>query len=290
MGESTVKPQKSPKKHGGMKNAKVQWGRKDTFKTFGAILLMCAWVFVSVVAVEFIVSGIMYLILRENFNQPVWTAVYSAVVYLLALFLIIFVPPKIKIKWQIGRVRSGKGHKFAGESTAKQPTKADLGIDKEVTWMDILLSPVAYVVATLLAAALIAIFSNYTWFNAGEAQSTGFGVYMNAPERLIAFFTLVVAAPVAEELIFRGWLYDKIRTRLSLRVPEWAGVIISILIVSVLFGIVHMQWNVGVNVFALSVILCLLREVTGSIYAGIFTHMIKNAVAFYLLYILGFGT
>ena len=41
------------------------------------------------------------------------------------------------------------------------------------------------------------------------------------------------------------------------------------------------------NVFALSVALCVLREITGTIYAGILTHMIKNGVAFYLLYVMG---
>ena len=51
----------------------------------------------------------------------------------------------------------------------------------------------------------------------------------------------------------------------------------------------HFQWNVGVNVFALSVVLCALREITGTIYAGILTHMIKNGVAFYLLYLVGIG-
>ena len=65
--------------------------------------------------------------------------------------------------------------------------------------------------------------------------------------------------------------------------------VISIFLVSLLFGIVHLQWNVGVNVFAMSIVLCGLREITGTVYAGILTHMIKNGVAFYLLYILGIG-
>ena len=56
---------------------------------------------------------------------------------------------------------------------------------------------------------------------------------------------------------------------------------------SILFGVVHMQWNVGVNVFAMSVVLCGLREITGTIYSGILVHMIKNGLAFYYLYILG---
>ena len=62
---------------------------------------------------------------------------------------------------------------------------------------------------------------------------------------------------------------------------------IAILLVSALFGAVHLQWNVGVNVFSVSVVLCILRELTGTIYSGIIVHMIKNGVAFFLVYILG---
>ena len=100
---------------------------------------------------------------------------------------------------------------------------------------------------------------------------------------------LVVVAPIAEELIFRGWLYGKLRLLLSSKLSNNASMILSIILVSVLFGMVHMQWNVGVNVFALSVVLCGLREITGTIYAGILAHMLKNGIAFYLLYILGIG-
>jgi membrane protease YdiL (CAAX protease family) len=67
------------------------------------------------------------------------------------------------------------------------------------------------------------------------------------------------------------------------------SVIASSLLVSLLFGVVHLQWNVGVNVFALSIVLCSLREITGTIYAGILLHMLKNGVAFWLLYVMGTG-
>ena len=67
------------------------------------------------------------------------------------------------------------------------------------------------------------------------------------------------------------------------------GAVAAVLITSLVFGVMHFQWNVGVNVFALSVVLCVMREVTGTIYAGILLHMLKNGVAFYLLYVMGAG-
>ncbi|MBQ6393939.1 CPBP family intramembrane metalloprotease, partial [Candidatus Saccharibacteria bacterium] len=87
--------------------------------------------------------------------------------------------------------------------------------------------------------------------------------------------------PIAEEVIFMGWLYGKLRSRM--------GMIMAIFITSVLFCIIQGQWNVGVNVFAMSIVLCGLREVTGTIYAGILLHMVKNGIAFYLLYVMGMG-
>ena len=41
--------------------------------------------------------------------------------------------------------------------------------------------------------------------------------------------------------------------------------------------------------FALSIVLCGLREITGTIHAGILLHMLKNGIAFYLLFVMGMG-
>ena len=72
-------------------------------------------------------------------------------------------------------------------------------------------------------------------------------------------------------------MYGKLRSRLS-AIP-------AIIIVSALFGLMHGQWNVGVVVGIMSVFMCIARELTGTIYAGILIHMIKNGVAFYFLYV-----
>ncbi len=230
---------------------------KPGFKTVTKILLMCLWVFASLVAAQLIIGFGMVLVLgRETFLQPVWTAIYSALSYIAAGALIIFVPKR----WT-------------------KLSRDGLGLKGLPTWTDIGLSPVGFIVSLALAAGLVAIFSIFPWFNAEEFQDVGFSVYLTGGERIIAFLTLVVIAPIAEEIIFRGWLYGKIR-------EKW-GIIPSILVVSFLFALIHFQWNVGVNVFCLSIVLCGLREITGTIYAGILTHMIKNGVAFYLVYVLG---
>lgn len=245
--------------------------KTDTKRTVLSIIIFCLWVIVSVIAVQFAVGFILlFLIGKTKFNQPVWTAVYSAISYVLAMALIILVPIM-----------------FQKKKPSKKELCNDLGIKDLPTWTDIGLAPVGFVVSTLLAAGLVSLFTVFPWFNAEEAQNVGFSLYMNSGDRVVAFLTLVVIAPIAEEIIFRGWLYGNLRNKLNDKIPEKWGIVLSTLIVSVVFGFIHLQWNVGVNVFALSVVLCVLREVTGTIYAGILTHMIKNGVAFFLLYVLG---
>lgn len=239
------------------------------------LLGLCLWVLISVLAVQFIVSNIMFRILgAESFKRPVWIAAYSAITYVVAMILILFVPLALKRK--------------KAEKTEIKDLRNDIGLKDLPTWTDIGLAPVGFIVSLILAALLVSLFGLiFPWFNAEEAQNLGFSTYDTSANRIIAFFTLIVIAPIAEEIIFRGFLYGKLRERLSEKVSEKIGILIATFLTSLFFGIAHLQWNVGVNVFALSLVLCALREITGSIYAGILTHMIKNGVAFYLLYVVG---
>ena len=253
-----------------LKGTRKNLPHKTTSNDIASVILMIVWVFVSVVASQFAIGFLMLSILGSNtFEQPVWTAVYSLLSYGVAMLLIIFVPPAAAKKF----------HFLKGRASEKVTTREELGLSGTPTWTDIGLSPVAFIASTLLAALFEYLFTVFPWFNISEVQDVGFNIYMAPGERVIAFLVLVVLAPIVEEIIFRGWLYGKMRERLS---APWA-----IVLVSLLFGLVHFQWNVGVNVFALSVVLCVLREITGTVYAGILTHMIKNGVAFYVLYVLG---
>lgn len=184
----------------------------------------------------------------------------SILSYAIAIILLIWLPPKIFKK-------------------IKPASRESLGLSGLPTWTDIGLSPVGYVVSILLAMGLTAVFNLFPWFNANEAQNLGYSPYMIGGERVVAFILLVVIAPIAEEIVFRGFLYGKLRVA----APKW----LAILIISFLFGLIHFQWNVGISVFAMSVVSCTLREITGTIYAGTLVHMINNGVAFFLVYVLG---
>ena len=253
------------------------------------VLLLMIWVAVAVIVSQLIVGYLMLWILgQETFAQPVPTAIYSALSYILALVWVLFVTPRISAKFNNvneNRIENRVNNKLASKTMSRD----DLGLRELPTWTDIGLAPVGFVASLLLAAGLVAIFNLFPWFDAEQAQDIGFSTYLVGFDRLIAFVILVIVAPFVEELIFRGWLYGKLRPVLSEKMSDMVSMVVSIFLVSLLFGIIHLQWNVGVNVFALSVVLCGLREITGTIYAGILVHMLKNGVAFYLLYVLGMG-
>ena len=274
-------PKVLPKKDdAGAKEAPKVLPKKQGWGTVLYVLGMLIWVAASVISVQLAVGYLMVWILGvDTFTKPVWTAVYSALSYVLALAMVIFIPPLV--------VKAREQRKAKNPVRMGLPSRTALGLRGWPTWTDIGLAPAGFIVSLLLAAGLVALFSLFPWFDAEQAQDVGFSTFVVGFDRIVAFLTLVVVAPIAEEIIFRGWLYGKLREKLSQQVSDKISVAISVFLVSLLFGIVHLQWNVGVNVFAMSIVLCALREITGTIYAGILMHMLKNGVAFYLLYVLG---
>ena len=224
------------------------------------ILTLLAWTAIASIGAQYFMG---YLLLftagREFLATTIGTVVFQVVSYALSLSLAIVVPLRFSKKARTNR--------------------EELGLNGLPTWTDIGLSPLAFAASTILAMALGALFSLFPWFNANEAQDLGYSFIASGGERILMFIAVVIIAPIVEEIIFRGWLYGKLRAHFAMPV--------SILLTSLLFGFVHLQWNVGVNVFAVSVILCVLRELTGTVYAGMLAHMIKNGVAFFLVYIIG---
>ena len=226
-------------------------------------LALLIWPILVILLSQFCLSFLFFLFFGENSDSPLLVTLYSAAVYAVSLFLIIFVPKKLLKKWQSDR--------------------ESLGLSGLPTFTDIGLAPVGFGVYLLLSALLTKIFELFPWFNAAEDQNVGYSFLNGAPERILAFLALALVAPIAEEIIFRGWLYGKLRER----VPKKISIPVSIFLVSLIFGLLHGQWNVGINVFAMSVVVCLMREITGTIYSGILLHILKNAVAFYLVFIIG---
>ncbi len=120
-----------------------------------------------------------------------------------------------------------------------------------------------------------------------QEQQIGFdGVEQNY-QLIFVFISLVILPAVVEEVLTRGFLYKGLRGRLSI-VP-------AALITSVIFAVAHLQfdadapllWAAAIDTFALSLVLVYLYEKTGRLGAPILLHMLKNGIAFTLLFIIG---
>lgn len=224
--------------------------------------LLPVWVLIAFYASQVIIIGLLLLLQWANvpitaMNETVYNSSITALVYVLAILITIGVP------WGIRRSRT---------------TRKDVGLERLPSWQDIALAPAGFFVYLLLSAGLLALLSSFLPFiDVDQAQDVGFSQLTQRYELILAFITLVVIAPVAEEILFRGYLFGKLRAY----APLWVAIIVT----SLLFGLVHQAWNVGIDTFALSIILCLLRVVSGSLWPAILLHMIKNGIAFYLLFI-----
>lgn len=127
-----------------------------------------------------------------------------------------------------------------------------------------------------LLIVVMAIAANVPGFNADQVQDVGFQ-NVAGWQLGLAFIGLVVLPPLAEEMLFRGFLYRG----LSKRWPR----IIAALFTSALFGLVHFQWNVAVDVFILSMVLIVLYEKTKNLWMCVFLHALKNGLAFLAIFI-----
>lgn len=225
-------------------------------------IVLPLWVLGSFVLVQivlgFVLNGLSALgVSFEGANEAVVSTIVGGIIYVLTITMVIGLPWLMK-KYQTSR--------------------KDLGLEQQPRWFDFLLAPAGFIVYIILSAILLFLATQYlTFIDFDEAQDTGFNLLRQPFEYVLAFLMLVVIAPVAEEVLFRGYLFGKLQKH----VPIW----VAILLTSGLFAFVHGAWNVGIDVFALSIVLCLLRVVSKSLWPSIFLHMIKNALAFYLLFI-----
>ena len=199
----------------------------------------------------------------ELLSTTVGQLLSGGVIYALVLFVVIVPVLLSRGKRQIARLLG----------VARRP-----GLN--ILWLPGLLW-VVYMAATTLVSSLVSLIPG---FNIMESQDVGFDSISLPSEYVMAFVALVVLPPLFEELLFRGYLFGRLRERF--------GFWLTTIVVSIAFGIVHLQWNIGVDVAILSVFLCYLREKTGSIWASVVLHAIKNGLAYFLLFIaplLGFN-
>ena len=104
---------------------------------------------------------------------------------------------------------------------------------------------------------------------------------LNNGNIVLIFITAVIAAPIIEEVIFRGWIFSEMEARY--------GQMVAFHVSSVLFTIIHIQYGAAelIMVLVISYSLALLRMHTRNLLFPIMLHFLNNLAAmaeFFLLY------
>lgn len=160
------------------------------------------------------------------------------------------------------------------------------GFNRKPKWQDLgwsgLALPIYFVALTIVSA----IAGTMLGVDINQEQEIGFNQVYGSVGLLLTFVSLVVIPPVVEEILFRGFLFTGLRTKLKF----W----IAALITSALFAVPHLfassqglLWVAAIDTFILSLFLCYLRERTGNLWAPIALHAMKNGIAFVAIFIIG---
>lgn len=143
-------------------------------------------------------------------------------------------------------------------------------LERAIAWAGRAL--LAYFAFLLVARAYEAVFHPSGEQRIVEALGADRGLFWLA----VGGVLVIVIAPVAEELFFRGFLYGSMRGRLGAPGAAVAS--------SAIFGLVHFTSAQTLSLLPLLAILgllfCLLYERTGSLYPGIALHALNNSVAY----------
>ncbi|MBL9145111.1 MAG: CPBP family intramembrane metalloprotease [Verrucomicrobiaceae bacterium] len=92
----------------------------------------------------------------------------------------------------------------------------------------------------------------------------------SVPLRLLMGFAAVIAAPLTEELLFRGLLYGVCKRFTD----SWFAALVT----SLLFASVHLHVGSFIPLFALALILVAVYEITGSLLVPIVMHALFNGL------------
>lgn len=161
-----------------------------------------------------------------------------------------------------------------------------LGFSRKPQWRDAALTALGFlayfgllILATIIAGQIFGV-------DIRKEQELGFESVKAGGDGLVwVFLSLVVLPPFVEEILFRGFLYGGLRTKLSF---SW-----TVVITSALFALPHLfatsngfLWIAAIDTFMLSIVLCYVREKTGALWACIGIHAIKNSLAFLFVFVI----
>jgi len=232
--------------------AKIPWGVRDVLKLLILTFLIPTLLFISLILLA------RFGILPESFREAIKnedtivTSILSGVTVLTEVGLIIWLLKKYRLKLSDIGIRKFSVLKAIGYIVG--------GIV-----LFLILVSIAFVLVVMIAPSIDPNQSQDVGFEFGKI---GWGLW-------VSFVFTVIVIPIIEELYFRGIILPAVTKRF--------GWIIGIAGSSMVFAVLHGQYNVMIYTFILGCVLCVMYIRLKSIVPGIIFHIINNAVAFSLI-------
>lgn len=163
---------------------------------------------------------------------------------------------------------------------------SELGWNRWPRWADLGKAALAFVAYFIVLTIVLGIVTSLIpSLNTTQKQQLGFQDARAIWQLVLTYLSLAILPPIVEETVFRGFLYGSLRKTLT--------VIQAALATSLLFGFAHLElgsgapplWTAAIDVFILSLALVFLRVKTGSLWASVMLHCLKNSVAFFALFV-----
>lgn len=163
----------------------------------------------------------------------------------------------------------------------KKPFENEVGwhkLNKESGLLAHIAAPVSigFALSILVTMGFAILFSLFPSLNEVFETYTEKTSVFEEGNSILTFLATVIAAPVAEELIFRGFIYTRLRRAFSY-VP-------SLLITALLFGLVHGTLVHMLYVPLLSIILCIFYDRYRTLWAPILLHFGFNLAGSTMMY------
>ena len=266
--------------------------KKPIHERFLSILGWTLWVITSYFLANFIMAAVIiflrhYGLIDLGNLSTITTFIINTSMFILIFVIAVLMPMRRRNK-RLQKAVGGSMKELA-KNPENNPTEAkitlksvlgQIGLSRGVKFIDIRYFladlPMFYVVNIVVAGLATYLLGSEIM---GQDQNIGFAMSGNTTWQLVLIFiTVVIVAPVIEEIVMRGFLFKKIRKNM----PFWPTAIL----ISLIFAAAHGQVNVGIMTFIMSMFCCWIREKTGAIWGAIFLHMFVNGLAFFLLFVI----
>lgn len=162
----------------------------------------------------------------------------------------------------------GAAYGFAAMSA--RPSAADFGLRAPRFWRAVGMLVLVWIGFLLLSWVWSVVFS----LDEQQSLPDELGAEGPLPNVLAVVVLITVIAPLGEELFFRGFFFGALR--------NWRGPWLAAVLTGLVFGTIHagsspIGYLVPLAVFGFG--LCLLYELTGSLYPSIALHALNNSIA-----------